>query len=287
MSKNVNCLEIKNLCKEYEDFALQNVSFTVPTGSIMGFVGQNGAGKTTTMKAMLNLIEADSGSIKIFGEHHTDVDLKEDISVVFDTVCFSGSLTPRKLEQVMATSYENWDEDLYFEYLDRLGVPLDKQIKAFSRGMTMKVTIAVALSHEARFLILDEATAGLDPVVRDEVLALFQEFVEDENNSILMSSHITSDLEKIADYITFIHKGRVILTENKDVLRDEYGIGRMKKADFEKLDKADYLSSRVNGLQQEVLVRNQEEFSRKYPNILVERATIDEMLAFIITMEGQ
>ncbi|MFI3254222.1 MAG: ABC transporter ATP-binding protein [Eubacteriales bacterium] len=282
-----NVLEIKNLCKNYEDFALENVSFSVPTGSIMGFVGQNGAGKTTTMKAMLNLIEADSGEIKIFGKAHTETHIKEEISTVFDTVCFSGSLTPNKLEKVLASSYQSWEREQYFSYLTRLEVPLDKKIKDFSRGMTMKPTIAVALSHHARFLVLDEATAGLDPVVRDEILGLFQEFVEDECNSILMSSHITSDLEKIADYITFIHKGKVILTENKDVLRDEYGIGRMKKADFEKLEKADYLSSRVSGLQQEVLVRNQKEFAQKYPYILVERATIDEMLALIIKKEEQ
>lgn len=280
-----NCLEIRNLCKEYEGFSLKEVSFSVPTGSIMGFVGQNGAGKTTTMKCMLNLITPDSGEIAIFSKPHTEIDLKEDIAVVFDTVSFSGALTPIKLEKVMASSYKNWDKEQYFYYLKRLEIPFDKKIKTFSRGMTMKVTIAVALSHQARFLILDEATAGLDPVVRDEVLSLFQEFVEDERNSILMSSHITSDLEKIADYITFLHKGKVILSENKDVLLYEYGIAKMKQADFDTLEQKDYISSRKRGLQQEVLVRNQKEFLQKYPNILIESATIDEMLSLIIVKE--
>ncbi len=280
-----NCLEIRNLCKTYENFSLKEVSFSVPTGSIMGFVGQNGAGKTTTMKSMLNLITPDSGEIAIFGKPHTEIDLKEDIAVVFDTVSFSGALTPMKLEKVMASSYRNWDKEQYFYYLNRLEVPLEQKIKTFSRGMTMKLTIAVALSHQARFLILDEATAGLDPVVREEVLVLFQEFVEDERNSILMSSHITSDLEKIADYITFLHKGKVVLSENKDVLLYEYGIAKMKQADFDTLEKKDYISSRKRGLQQEVLVRNQKKFLQKYPKILVESATIDEMLSLIIVKE--
>ncbi len=277
-----NCLEIKNLSKKYKDFELKEVSFSVPTGSIMGFVGQNGAGKTTTMKAVLDLIKPDSGEITIFGQDYKNTELKEEISVVFDTVCFSGNLTATKLEKVMASAYKYWEKDKFFDYLNRLQVPLDTKIKTFSRGMTMKLTIAVALSHKARLLILDEATAGLDPIVRDEILVLFQEFVEDENNSILMSSHITSDLEKIADYITFLHDGKVVLSETKDVLLYEYGVAKMKQADFEQLDKSDYISSRSNKLQQEVLVRNQKEFIQKYPNILIEKATIDEMLGLII-----
>lgn len=280
-----NCLEIKNLCKSYDEFYLDNVSFTVPKGTIMGFVGQNGAGKTTTMKSILNLINPDSGEIKILGKSHLDVDLKEDIAVVFDTICFSTLLTPKKLEKVMACSYKNWNTDIYYYYLDRLGIPINKKIKTFSRGMTMKLTISVALSHNAKFLILDEATAGLDPIVRDEILNIFQEFMEDESNSILMSSHITSDLEKIADYITFLHNGKVVLSENKDILLYEYGIAKMKLADYEKIDKNDYISGRKHGLQQEILVRNQKVFTQKYPNILVERTTIDEMLGLIIQKE--
>lgn len=280
------CLEIKNLCKSYENFALDNVSFNLPTGTIMGLVGKNGAGKTTTFNAILNLISVNSGEVSIFGKPNTEVSTKDDISVVFDDNCFSKSLTPTTLEKVMAAAYKNWDKELYFSYLNRLEIPVNQKIKAFSRGMTMKLAIAVSLSHKARLLIIDEATAGLDPIIRREILSMFQEFIEDERNSIIMATHITTDLEKIADYIVFLHKGRVILNENKDLLRDEYGIGRMTVADFTKLDKQDYISAKVQGLQQTILVRNRADFLKKHPHILVERGSIDEILELIMEKEN-
>lgn len=283
-------LEISNLCKSYEntDFKLQNVSFNIPKGSIMGFVGKNGAGKSTTINTILNIIHKDSGEVNFFGNEMTDnsTSIRDDIGVVFDATNFSGELTPKKLEKVLNDIYKNWDAPLFFDYLKRFGIPQDKKIKTFSRGMTMKLSISVALSHKAMLLILDEATAGLDPVVREEILDVFLEFVESEENSILISSHISSDLEKISDYITFIDNGKIILAEKKDTLIYEYGIARMKQSDFDKLDKVEYLAHRKRGLQFEVLVQNKSTFAKEYPNILVDNATIDEILPLLTKEEN-
>lgn len=278
-------LQIDNLCKSYKntDFALQNVSFNIPKGSIVGFVGKNGAGKSTTINAVLNIIHRDSGEVTFFGKAMTDASklMRNDIGVVFDTICFSGDLTPKKLERVLKDIYEHWDSAMFFSYLERFHIPLDKKIKTFSRGMTMKLSIGVALSHKATLLILDEATAGLDPVAREEILDVLLEFVEDERNSIVISSHISSDLEKIADYITFIDNGKIILTEKKDTLIYEYGIARMKQSDFDELDTSEYLAARKRGLQLEVLVGNKTRFSREYPNVVIDNATIDEILPLL------
>lgn len=282
-------LQISNLCKSYKntDFKLQDVSFNIPNGSIVGFVGKNGAGKSTTINAILNIIHKDSGEVTFFGETMTDVTTatRNEIGVVFDAVHFSGDLTPKKLEKVLNDIYENWDSMKFFSYLERFHIPNNKKIKTFSRGMTMKLSISVALSHKAKLLILDEATAGLDPVVREEILDVFLEFVEDENNSILISSHISTDLEKISDYIIFIDNGKIILKEKKDTLIYEYGIARMKQNDFDKLDKSEYLSARKRGLQIEVLVGNKSQFSREYPNMVIDNATVDEILP-LLAKEG-
>lgn len=282
-------LQIGNLCKSYKNtnFKLQNVSFNLPKGSIMGFVGKNGAGKSTTINAILNIIHKDSGEVTFFGSEMTDDStcLRDDIGVVFDAINFSGELTPKRLEKVLNSIYKNWDAALFFSYLKRFDIPKDKKIKTFSRGMTMKLSISIALSHKARLLILDEATAGLDPVVREEILDVFLEFVESEENSILISSHISSDLEKISDYITFIDHGNIILTEKKDTLIYEYGIARMKQNDFDKLNKSVYCAYRKRGLQIEVLVKNKGIFVKEYPDILVDHATIDEILLLLTKEE--
>lgn len=282
-------LQINNLCKSYKstDFKLQNVSFNIIKGSIMGFVGKNGAGKSTTINAILNIIHKDSGEVIFFGNEMTDraTAVRDDIGVVFDAVNFSGELTPMKLKKVLNDIYKNWDSNLFFRFLERFGIPKDKKIKTFSRGMTMKLSISVALSHQAKLLILDEATAGLDPVVREEILDVFLEFVENEENAILISSHISSDLEKISDYITFIDNGKIIMTEKKDTLIYEYGIARMKQSDFDKLDRSEFLAYRKRGLQREVLVQYKNAFTKKHPNILVDNATIDEILPLITKEE--
>lgn len=279
-------LQVENLCKSYKntDFKLEDVSIAIPKGTIMGFVGKNGAGKSTTIKTILNIIHKDSGDVKFFGQEMTDDNkkIRDDVGVVFDSTNFYGELTPKKLEKVFSDIYSNWDRGLFERLLERFDLPKDKKIKTFSRGMSMKLSIGVALSHKSKLLILDEATSGLDPVVREEILDIFLEFVEDENNSILISSHISSDLEKVSDYITFINNGRIILTESKDTLIYQYGIARCKQNDFDSLDKSEYISYRKRGLQLEVLVSNKNNFSKKHSNITMDNATIDEILSLII-----
>ncbi len=282
-------LKVENLCKAYKntDFKLDNVTFSIPKGSIMGFVGKNGAGKSTTINSILNIIKKDSGVVKFFGCDMTNdtTSIREDIGVVFDAANFHEELTAKKLEKVLGDIYINWNKELFFSYLEKFKIPSDKKIKTFSRGMTMKLSISIALSHKARLLILDEATAGLDPVVREEILDLFLDFVEDENNSILISSHISSDLEKIADYITVIDDGKIILTESKDTLIYDYGIARMKQKDFDKLQKSEYISYRQRGLQIDVLISDKISFSKKYPNVILDETSIDEILPLIIKGE--
>lgn len=222
----MNALEIRNLTKAYPGFTLDNLNLTLPSGCIMGLIGENGAGKSTTIKLILDMIHKDSGSITILGKDNTDgIELtKEDIGVVMDEVGIPECLTVKQVGNVMKNTFRNWDDAEYARLVQKLALPDKKQFKEFSRGMKMKLGIAIALSHDAKLLILDEATAGLDPVVRDEVVEMFSDFTRDENHSILISSHIVSDLEKLCDYIAFIHKGKLLLCEEKDQLLAEYGL---------------------------------------------------------------
>ena len=222
----MNALEIKNLTKSYPGFTLDNLNLTLPSGCIMGLIGENGAGKSTTIKLILDMIHKDSGSIIILGKDNTDsIELtKEDIGVVMDEVGIPECLTVKQVGNVMRHTFHNWDDAEYARLAQKLALPDKKQFKEFSRGMKMKLGIAIALSHNAKLLILDEATSGLDPVVRDEVVEMFSDFTRDENHSILISSHIVSDLEKLCDYVAFLHKGKLLLCEEKDQLLAEYGL---------------------------------------------------------------
>lgn len=208
-----NVLEIKNLTKYYDGFTLDNISLALPQGSIMGFIGENGAGKSTTIKLILNVIHRDRGEVKIFGRDNLiyDSELKQSVGVVYDESNFPESMTPKNINVILCRIYRNWDQQAFFRYLDQFALPADKELKTFSRGMKMKLSIAVALSHQAKLLILDEPTSGLDPVVRDEILDIFLDFIQNEEHSIFLSTHITSDIEKIADYIAFIHQGKIVL----------------------------------------------------------------------------
>ena len=214
-----NILELQQVSKLFpkSDFALRDVTFSLPYGAILGFVGENGAGKTTTIGCILNTVMKDGGTIKLFGQEMSDADtsLREKIGVVYDGDNFPAYWTTKQVSEVMSGLYKQWDNDLFQKYLEDFHLPVNLKIKHYSKGMTMKLAIATALSHHPKLLILDEATSGLDPIMRDEMLDVFLEFVQEETHSILLSSHITSDLEKIADYITFIHNGKIIMNETK------------------------------------------------------------------------
>ena len=226
----LNAIEIKGLVKEYPSFRLGGLDLALPSGSIMGLVGENGAGKSTTIKLIMNAVRKDSGTISVLGTDNQSAafnDVKESIGVVLDEAYFPEMLNANDVGRIMANTYHNWETDTYESYIQRFGLPRSKAFKDFSRGMKMKLAIAVALSHQAKLLILDEATSGLDPMVRDEILDIFNEYTRQEDRSILLSSHIVSDLEKICDYIAFLHEGKLVLCEEKDRLLEEYALVRL------------------------------------------------------------
>ena len=227
----MNAIEIRDLCKTYPGFSLDHVNLTLPCGCIMGLVGENGAGKSTTIRLILDMIARDSGTITLLGKDNRENIrlLKEDIGVVLDEVGIPACLNPKQVGKIMANTFRNWEQAVYDSLLEKLAVPPEKPFKDFSKGMKMKLGIAIALSHRPKLLILDEATSGLDPVVRDEVLDLFSEFTREESHAVLISSHIVSDLEKICDYIAFLHRGKLLLCEEKDALKEKYGILRCSK----------------------------------------------------------
>lgn len=281
-----NILEVRNLTKQYADFTLDHVSFSIPKGTIMGLIGENGAGKSTTINAILDLIHKDDGTVTFWGQELSSAkQLKEDIGVVFDGINFYETLTAAKVGKISQTAYKQWDDRLYREYLNRFQLPTDKEIKTFSKGMKMKLCIAVALSHRPKLLILDEATSGLDPVMRDDILDVFLEFVQDEEHSIMISSHITTDLEKVADTITFIHQGKVLFCKAKDELLYHYGIIRCGAAIFDEIDKSEILAYRKEDYQWNVLVADKENARRRYKNAVVDDAAIDDILLLYVKGE--
>ena len=222
----MNAVEIKGLCKDYKTFKLDNISLTLPCGCIMGLIGENGAGKSTTIKLLLDIIKKDAGEINVLGKEITAdaAKIKNDVGVVLDEPCFPEQLKGKQINKIMKKIYTNWNEEAFFSLLRRFDIDEDKKFKSLSKGMKMKMSIAVALSHDAKLLILDEPTSGLDPVIRDEIVDIFYEFTRNPINSILISSHIVSDLEKLCDYIAFIHKGRLLLCDEKDRLLEKYCI---------------------------------------------------------------
>ena len=278
-------LILKNVNKKYEksNFAIKDISFSVPEGSIVGFIGENGAGKSTTMNCILNVIRRDSGTIEIFGREMTDedIDIRENIGVVYDSNNFPEYLTARQLADILGRIYSKWDDFCFEQFLRRFGLPESQRIKTYSRGMSMKLAIAVALSHDSKLLILDEATSGLDPIMRDEILDVLLEFVKQENHSILLSSHITSDLEKIADYIVFIHNGEIILNKTKDELIYEYGVIRCSENDFYNILPEDILSSMKKDYQIDVLIKNKKLMEKKYKNLIIDSVSLDEIMLLL------
>ena len=280
-----NALTVSGLTKTYPDFVLDQVSFSVPSGSIVGLIGENGAGKSTTINAALGLIQKEAGHVAILGREGLDRSVKEEIGVVFDGSNYPEILSPRRLNAVMKNIYRSWDETAYFRLLKRFSLPPEKRIKQFSKGMKMKLAISVALSHHSKLLILDEATSGLDPVIRDDILDMLLDFVQDEDHSILVSSHITSDLEKIADYIVFIHEGRVVFSKPKDELTEQYGIIKCGAAQFDALEKTDVIAYRKMDYEWQVLVADRDRIQKKYPKAMVVPATIDEIMLLYVKGE--
>lgn len=283
----MNALEIKNISKTYKNFKLDDISFVLPCGHIMGLIGENGAGKSTIINCILDIIEKDSGIISVLGQKNdkNNVSLKENIGVVLDASDVYDNYTVKQVENIMKDVYKQWNHEVYDYYIQKFALPLNKMIKDFSRGMKMKMAITIALSHQPKLLILDEATSGLDPIMRDEILDVFMEFVQDENHAILLSSHISSDLEKIADYITFIHEGKLILSTSKDELIYEYGLMKCRNDEFDKIEKEDIIRYRIKTYEVEILVKDREKMAKKYPNCIVDPTKLDDIMMLYVKGE--
>ena len=278
----MNSIEIKKLNKKYAKFALEDVSFNLPSGSIMGFIGENGSGKTTTLKCILDILKKYTGEIKIFNLDNKDINLKEDIGVVLDEAFFPDILKPKDINKIMQGIYKTWDEDLFKQYLKKFSLEYTKEIKTFSMGMKKKLEIATMLAHKSKLLILDEPTSGLDPIARQEIMDIFQEFIEDENCSILFSTHITSDLELIADYITFINDGKIVLSKTKDELLEQFGLVKCTKEEFSKIAKQDYLRYLKNKYDYQILVTDKKRFKNKYPKVVVDKINLEQIMLLMI-----
>ena len=272
-----SAVKIHNLTKRYDSKFQLNVDLEIPKGMIIGLIGENGAGKTTLMKSMLDIIHPEQGTISFEkGSEH--------IGVVLDQSFFPEILTPMDIHHIMKDIYSTWDADMYFRYMKDFDLPLHKAIKTMSKGMRKKLEIATAFSHHPSLLILDEPTSGLDPVVRSEVLDLFLEFIQDENHTILFSTHITSDLEHIADYIIFLDDGKIILKENRDTLLEEYGVLKCSEKEWKTIDPKDYVAYKKGKYQYELLVTDQKRMKKKYPNMVVDRISLEELM--VLTIKG-
>ena len=277
-----NILEIKGLNKAYEDFALKDVSFSLPKGFIMGFVGENGSGKTTTIRAILNMAKIDSGKISVFGlDSVTDtIAIKERLGVVFDSLYLAQHLNVKQIEHQLKPFYKDWDSKEFFRRIKEFDLPEKKKVGDFSKGMKMKLMIAIALSHKAELIILDEPTSGLDPVARDELLDILAEYIEDENRGILFSTHITADVERIADYVTILHNGKVWFTGTRDTLIEKYMVIKGAEEDLPNALKEKCIGFHAyrNGFDALLETTHKNELPDA---LMTEKASIDEILVYI------
>lgn len=282
-----NNIEVNNLSKKYDTFELKNINFTVPKGSIVGFVWENGAGKTTTIKSILNITNS-SGSIKILGKNikQYEKEIKQNIGVVLDDSFLSEYLTAKQINSIMKDIYNEWNENKYINYLKQFNLPINKLLKDYSSGMKMKLKIATAISHNPKLLILDEPTSGLDPVVRNEILDIFRNYIEeDETRSIFISTHITTDLEHISDYIVFIKNGEIIFNLPTIELLENYGIIKCSKEDFSKIDEQDYIRFKQEKYQYEVLTDNKENIIKKYDITTIDKPSIEDIMLLYVKGE--
>lgn len=275
----MNAIEIQNLRKLYPDFCLDDITFTLPSGSILGLLGENGAGKSTTIQLIMNAIRSDGGSVQVLGMDNRSPEflhVKEEIGVVLDEAYFPEVITPRNVNAIMKNTYRQWDEGAYAQYLKKFSLPDHKAFKEFSRGMKMKLAIAVALSHRPKLLLLDEATSGLDPMARSDLLDVFNDFTREADHSILFSSHIVSDLEKLCDYIAFLHRGKLLLYEEKDRLLEEYALLKLSPAALEAIPAEAIIGKRFSAYGGEALVRR----ALVSPAFTPEHCTLEDIIVF-------
>lgn len=279
-----SAIELKNVSKQYKDgFKVENINMEIEKGTITGFIGENGAGKTTIIKLILGILSADKGTIKISNEDIKNI--REDIGVVLDNMFFPMNLNASDINSIMKDIYTKWDSDVYFEYLKKFGIEKKIKIKNLSKGMKKKLEIATALSHKPKLLILDEPTSGLDPVVRSEVLDIFLDFIQDEENTVFLSTHITSDLEKIADNIIFIENGKILLDENRDDLLNSYGILKCDIDKFSLVDRDDILNVIKTKYYYEILVKDKLKAKNKYPECVVDDINLEDLMVLMIKGE--
>lgn len=276
-------LTVKDLQKKYNNFTLGPINTSFKGGVIIGLIGENGAGKTTFIKSILGIIKS-TGKVEIFGHDISteEKDVKENIGVVLDNSFFPEVLTANDIDKIMNPLYKNWDPGLFYNLLERFSIPKNKTIKTLSKGMRKKLEIAAALAHHPKFLLLDEPTSGLDPVVRKEVLDVFLDFIQDEEHTILLSTHITSDLEHIADYILFLDKGHIVLEETRDDIMDNYGILKCGIEEFSSIKKEDVIRFLKNKYGYEILVKNSQVLKKKYPKMILDKITLEELMVLLV-----
>ena len=280
----MNAIDIRGLTKQYKDFTLGPLDLALPMGCVLGLVGENGAGKSTTIRLIMNAVSRDGGEVQVMGLDNLSPafrEMKEDIGVVLDETCVPEFITAKQLGKILAGAYRNWDEAAYHSWLNRFQLPPNKKYKEYSRGMTMKLGIAAALSHGAKLLLLDEATSGLDPMVREELLEVFAEFAAQDDHAVLISSHIVSDLEKICDYIAFIHKGKLMLCEEKDLLLERYGLLKCSPQELAAIDPAILHGKRIGEYGAEALV-DRDSAPR---DLLVEKPTLEDIILYLAKEE--
>ncbi len=276
----MNAIETKDLCKAYTGFKLDKINLELPEGCIMGLIGENGAGKSTLIKLILGMIKANSGTITLLGKENGGeiTSLKEDIGVVLDDRGLPSCLNVKQIHKIMKNSFKNWNQPDFNDYIDRFGLPIDIKIKDFSTGMKMKLNIAIALSHNAKLLILDEATSGLDPVIRNEILNIFEEFTRNEHHTILISSHIVSDLEKICDYIAFLHKRKLMLCDDKDKLKEDYVLVHGTYDEIKALDPSSVVGTELNSYGAQAVVKK----DVVPPNTKTTPVDIEQLFVFMV-----
>lgn len=282
-----HAIEIRHLTKAYKDFCLQDVSLNVPSGTVMGLIGANGAGKSTFINSILGLVNSDYETLRILGKdlRTQEKEIKEDIAVIFDVSHYNLEFTPVFIGKMLSKVYKNWDMATYEHYLEEFNLPKRKKLKQYSKGMKMKLEFAIAFSHAPKLLILDEATSGLDPIFREEVLDIVRKYTEDEEHTVLLSSHITSDLDKIADYIAFIHEGQLRFVKTYDEIQENFGIVNCRKEVLETLNPEDVLSYRKETYGYKVMIRNKQELRRVFPDLEIENASIEDVMLFQVKGE--